>query len=119
LKFRKDLSDRGACPARDPCTEAKRRSLTVRSRDQYESLHAARSREASKEYRVEYNRRARIEGTISQGVRTCGLRRSRYIGEAKAHPQHVATAAALNVSRITDWLVEGPREVKGRRLSRG
>jgi transposase len=83
----------------------------VRPRDQYEALHAARSREASEEYRVEYSRRAGIEGTISQGVRTCGLRRSRYIGEAKAHLQHIATAAAINVTRISDWLGERPREV--------
>jgi transposase len=49
----------------------------------------------------DYKRRAGIEGTISQGVRTCGLRRWRYIGEAKTHLQHVATAAAINVTRIS------------------
>jgi hypothetical protein len=80
----------GAHPTRDRCTEAKRRSITVRPRDQYETLHAARSREASEEYRAEYSRRAGIEGTISQAVRICGLRRSRYIGEAKTHLQHMA-----------------------------
>jgi hypothetical protein len=52
----------------------------------------------------ESKRRAGIEGTISQGVHTCGLRRSRSIGAAKAHLQHVATAAAINVTRISDWL---------------
>jgi transposase len=78
----------------------------MRPRNQYEALHAARSREASEEYRPDYKRRAGIEGTISQGVRTCGLRRSRYIGRAKAHLQHVATAAAINVARIADWLAE-------------
>ena len=29
-------------------------------------------------------------------MRVCGLRRSRYVGLAKTHLQHVATAAALN-----------------------
>jgi transposase len=111
IKIKFSAKDCGACPARDRCTEAKRRSITVRPRDQYEALHAARSREASAEYRADYNRRAGIEGTISQGVRACGLRRSRYIGEAKAHLQHIATAAAINVSRIADWLAEKPREV--------
>jgi transposase len=111
IKIKFSAKDCGACPARDRCTEAKRRSITVRPRDQYEALHAARSREASEEYRSEYNRRAGIEGTISQGVRTCGLRRSRYIGEAKARLQHVATAAAINVTRISDWLADKPREV--------
>jgi transposase len=111
IKVKFSAKDCGACPAQDRCTESKRRSITVRPRDQYEALQAARSREASEEYRAEYNRRAGIEGTISQGVRTCGLRRSRYIGEAKAHLQHIATAAAINVSRISDWLAERPREV--------
>jgi len=83
----------------------------VGPRDQYEALHAARSREGSEEYRAEYNRRAGIERTISQGVRNCGLRHSRHIGEAKAHLQQVATAAAINVARISDWLADRPREV--------
>lgn len=83
----------------------------MRSRDQYQALQAARSREVSAKYRAEYNRRAGIEGTISQGVRTCGLRRLRYVGEAKAHLQHVATAAAINVARLTGWLANRPREV--------
>jgi transposase len=71
----------------------------------------ARSKETSAEYRAEYNRRAGIEGTISQGVRACGLRRSRYVGEAKAHLQHVGTATAMNVVRITEWLADRPHEV--------
>jgi transposase len=49
------------------------------------------------------------KGTISQGVRSFGLRRARYRGEAKAHLQHVATAMARNVRRIADWLEGVPR----------
>src|SRR3954453_19767191 len=85
--------------------------VTIRPRDQYEALQAARSRESSEEYRTEYNRRAGIEGTISQGVREWGLRGAPYVGEAKAHLQHIATATAINVIRITDWLADRPREV--------
>jgi transposase len=65
IKIKFSAKDCGACPARDRCTEAKRRSITVRPRDPYEALHAARSREASGEYRAEYNQRAGIEGPIS------------------------------------------------------
>ena len=43
-------------------------------------------------------------GTISQAVRGFGLRRSRYVGRGKTHLQHVATAAAMNLVRITEWL---------------
>ena len=34
------------------------------------------------------------------GEQICGLYRSRYVGLAKTHLQHVATAAALNVARL-------------------
>lgn len=111
IKLKFSAKDCGACPTHARCTKAKRRSITMRPRDQYEALQAARSRESSEEYRAEYNRRAGIEGTISQGVRAFGLRRSRYVGEVKAHLQHVATATAINVARISDWLAERPREV--------
>jgi IS5 family transposase len=63
----------------------------------------------SEEGRRLYKRRAGIEGTISQGVRSFGLRRARYWGQAKTHLQHVATAAAMNLSRIADWLGDIPR----------
>ena len=38
-----------------------------------------------------------------------GLRRSRYLGEAKTHFQHIATAAALNVVRCMAWFNGLPR----------
>src|SRR5262249_54364243 len=56
------------------------------------------------------NLRAGIEWKIFQGGRACGLRRSRYIGKAKAYLRHFATATAMNVSRITDCLADQPRE---------
>ena len=31
------------------------------------------------------------------------MRRCRYIGQSKAHLQHVLTAAAINVIRLDDW----------------
>jgi len=48
--------------------------------------------------------RAGIEGCPSQGVRVCGLRRSRYVGPAKTDLQHVATAAALDIVRLSAWM---------------
>jgi hypothetical protein len=56
-----------------------------------------------------YARRAGIEGTISQGVRAFGLRRSRYRGLAKTHLQHVATAAAIDLGRLAAWFRAVPR----------
>ncbi|WP_373463935.1 transposase [Streptomyces canus] len=46
-----------------------------------------------------YATRAGVESTIAQGVRRCGLHRSRYIGLDKTRLQHVLTAAALNLVR--------------------
>ncbi len=92
----------GACPARAQCTQSKRRTLTVRRRE------AARQREQTEEFAQLYDQRAGIEGTHAQGVRRMGLRRSRYIGEPRTHLQHVATATAINVCRLHDWLTGVP-----------
>jgi transposase len=53
--------------------------------------------------------RAGIEGIISQGVRTLGMRRSRSIGLAKTHLQYVATAAAFHLVRRLAWFRGLPR----------
>jgi transposase len=49
-----------------------------------------------------------IEGTISQGVRTFGLRRARYRGLAKTGLQDVAAAAAINLDRLAAWFAGRP-----------
>lgn len=72
----------------------------MRCREHYLALAAARSRQETKEYAVEYAKRACIEGTVSQGVRDCGLKRPRYRGLPKTHLGHVLTAVAMNVRRI-------------------
>jgi Transposase DDE domain len=51
-----------------------------------------------------YANRSGIEGTVSQCVRTCGLRRTRYRGFAKTHLDHTPTATAINCLRLSDWL---------------
>jgi transposase len=93
-----------ACPSRLACTRAPRRTITVRPHAQSLGLQAARGREQTRAYRVEYAKRAGIEGTLSQAVRACGVRRARYIGIVKTHLQHVLTAAAINFIRIGSWL---------------
>jgi transposase len=110
IKVKFSAKDCGACPSKDKCTRGTRRSVTIRPREQYEALGMARLREGTATFKEDYAKRAGVEGTISQGVRACGLRRSRYAGEAKTHLQHLATAAALNVLRIGDWLAGKPRE---------
>jgi transposase len=108
VKIKFSMKDCQPCASRAKCTRANRRTITVRRQDQYVALQAARAREETAEYKTEYRRRAGIEGTLSQGIRACGLRRSRYRGEAKTHLQHVLTAAAINLVRIYHWLTGTP-----------
>ena len=99
------------CSVRQLCTRSKRRrGMGFRPREQYEALQEARQRLESEEGRQLYNRRAGIEGTISQGVRAFGMRQTRYRGLAKTHIQHIATAAAINLERLIAWFDEVPRE---------
>jgi transposase len=57
----------------------------------------------------QYHLRAGVEGLVSQAVNSHGLRRSRCRGLAKTRLQHLATAAALNLSRVAAWLDRTPR----------
>jgi hypothetical protein len=108
VQFRQ--GDCQACEARARCTRAKQaRYLRLPPREQYEALEAARARFRTDAGRDLYKRRAGIEGTLSQGVRAFGLRRTRYRGLEKAHVQHVAIAAAINIDRLVAWLNERPR----------
>jgi transposase len=104
-------ADCTTCPARSQCTRARTpaRSLLLQPRAEHEMIQAARQRQQTAEYAKTYAQRAGVEGTLSQGVRAFGLRRARYRGLARAHLQHVATAAAMNVDRLINWLDERPR----------
>ena len=105
------LQDCRPCPARPVCsrTQETGRSLHLPSQERFEALQAARAWYASEEGRQRYQCRAGGEGTLSQGVRAFGLRRTRFRGLAKTHLQHIATAAAINIDRIVAWLEERPR----------
>ncbi len=105
--------DCGSCAARPQCTPAKdaRRTVYFHPQPLYEALNAARARMEDPEWRKRYHVRAGIEGTLSEGVRACGLRRSRYIGQAKTALQHVCTAVGVNARRVVDWLDGRPRAV--------
>ena len=54
-------------------------------------------------------RRAGVEGTISRGVRSAGLRRTRDIGLTRVRLGHMLTAVGLNVLRLGEWFLETTR----------
>ena len=109
LKFSR--SDCKACPVRSLCTRCRTapRNIVLHPREQHEALYAARERITTEEGKAQYQVRAGVEGTLSQGVRAFGLRRTRYYGLAKTSLQHVITAAAINLQRIVNWLEGIPR----------
>src|SRR5215211_501883 len=99
------------CPHRAQCTRAKKepRIVGLQAREPYEALQEARQRQTTEEFRQQYAPRAGIESAHAQGIRRCGLRQARYVGLAKTHLQHLATAASLNFVRLAEWLTGTPR----------
>jgi transposase len=99
-----------ACPTRPQCTKAKDagRTLVLRAEGRHQALQTARERQQTDDFKKLYRKRNGIEGTLSQGIRSCGLRRSRYVGQAKTHLQNMAIAVATNIVRLNDWLNEVP-----------
>lgn len=110
IRVRFGSKDCRACSSRSLCTRSSNaRVLTLHPKEHYEALQAARERQTTIEFKRLYAKRAGVEGTISQAVGAFGLRHSRYIGLAKTHVQHIATAAAINLSRFFDWCNARPR----------
>lgn len=105
IEVRFSRKDCTPCPSRSRCTKAKvePRLIGLQSREQYETLQAARQWQRTEDFQQQYAARAGVEGTPSQGVRRCGLRQSRYIGLAKTHLPHLLTAVAINFVRLSEW----------------
>jgi transposase len=109
IKIKFSVRDCQACSLRAQCTTGKRRSITVRPQEQHMILQTRRAEQETAEFKAVYAKRAGLEGTMSQSVRVCDVRHARYMGLEKTHLQHLATGAALNLLRVTDWLTEQPR----------
>lgn len=111
IKIKFTTTDCQICPSCAKCTRSTppRRTITLRRQAQHEALLAGRKREQTEQFKQEYAKRAGVEGTISQSVRTGKVRRARYFGRAKTHLQHLMTAAIMNVMRILRWLADEPK----------
>jgi transposase len=103
-------NDCSPCPLRTACTRAKTnpRALKLRTQPQHEALQAARQRQQTDDFRLQYAGRAGVEGTLAQATRAFGLRRTPYLGLLKSHLHHVLIAASINLTRLVAFL----REVK-------
>lgn len=65
-----------------------------------------------------YRRRAGIEASLSEMVRSHGLRVARYVGLAKVGLEHLMKGAATNLKRAARWLA-GERPCAQRKAKRG
>ena len=83
VKFAKD--DCSACQQRQCCTRAasRPRSLAFKPKEKQQALQKARQAQQTSEWQAAYQKRAGVEGTLSQGVRAFGMRRSRYLASTK------------------------------------
>ncbi|WP_274559851.1 IS1182 family transposase [Streptomyces spiramyceticus] len=112
LRVRFSMRDCRPCPVRQECINsptAERRELRLRHHDEHHALQTARAEQKTDAWKERYKVRAGVEGTISQGVQRCDLRRSRYRGLSKSSLQHQLTGAAINLARIDAHLTGQPR----------
>jgi transposase len=119
MKIKFSGKDCMPCPSRDLCIRSvkdyKRRTISIRRpREHHEALQRAREREGAAEFKARYTSRAGIEGTVSRAVRTCEVRRSKYIGLTKTHLHHLLSATSLSFLRVGEWLM-GVSKAKTRR----
>lgn len=103
IKFRH--KDCIRCADRPLCTRSKQggRATLLKPQKEREAIEELRTKQTTFEWQERYNKRAGIEGTISQEVRAQGLRRSKYKGLGKTSLQHAATASATNLQRLEDF----------------
>ncbi|MEV6126310.1 IS1182 family transposase [Streptomyces violaceusniger] len=107
------VSDCRPCTMRQACINTpnlkRPRELRLRRHDEHHALQAARAEQQTDAWKDRYKVRAGVEGTMSQAVQRCGLRRSRYRGLAKTSLQHQLTGAAINLARIDAHITGTPR----------
>lgn len=93
------------CQVREHCTRGQGgRTLTLTPPEAHAALQERRAAQRSPAFVQCYARRAGIEGTISQAVRTTRVRRTPYVGRHKTHLHHLAIAAGLDLKRIAAHL---------------
>ena len=111
IEVRFDPATCQACPCRANCTRSKDgpRTLKLRPEAQHQALQQRRQDQTTADFKARCKKRAGIEGTIAQGVRSLDLRRSRYRGLQKTRLQQVIIAAAMNLTRFAQWMLGLPR----------
>jgi transposase len=91
------------CPARAACTTSAdgKRTVGFPPRELYELQVRNRADQQDPAWHKRYAVRSGIEGTVCELAHGHGMRHCRYRGQPKAHLQHVLTAIAVNIERLS------------------
>ncbi|MFE2996829.1 transposase, partial [Nocardia sp. NPDC059246] len=91
------------CPVRSRCTTSRdsARNVGFPPRELLDLQVRARDEQQSPAWRQRYAVRSGIEGTVCEFANGHGMRQCRYRGQTKAHVQHVLTAIAVNIERLS------------------
>ncbi|MEU2674481.1 transposase [Streptomyces sp. NPDC007164] len=91
------------CPARTQCTTTADSARTVGfpPREPRDLQLHVRAEQQTPDWKARYAVRSGVEGTINEFAHGHGMRRCRYRGQPKAHLQHVLTAIAVNIERLS------------------
>lgn len=102
FRFRKAVCQ--TCPLRSRCCSGTGgRTITISPH--HDLLQSARARQETEDFKAVYRQhRGGVEGCLSALVRGHGIRKKRYIGQAKGHLQALFTGAAVNLRRVASWL---------------
>ncbi|MGW1550850.1 IS1182 family transposase [Streptomyces sp. NPDC002346] len=91
----------GPCPERSSCTSGAARTVNFLPRRLHELQARNRADQQDPQWQRLYASRSGVEGTMNELVNGHRMRRCRYHGVAKAHVQHVLTAIAVNIERLS------------------
>ncbi|GHA71534.1 hypothetical protein GCM10010372_83190 [Streptomyces tauricus] len=91
------------CPVRTQCTHSTEGTRTVGfpPRELSDLQLRLRTEQQTPEWKTRYAVRSGVEGTVNEFAHGHGMRRCRYRGQNKAHVQHVLTAIAVNIERLS------------------
>ncbi|WP_218025814.1 transposase [Nocardia miyunensis] len=95
------------CLVRNQCTTSRdsARNVGFPPRKLLDLQAQARAEQQSPAWQRRYAVRSGIEGTVNEFAHGHGMRQCRYHGHRKAHVQHVLTAIAVNVERLSVGLL--------------
>lgn len=97
------------CPVRTRCTTSRDSARTVGfpPRELRDLQVRVRAEQQTSDWQARYAVRSGVEGTVNELAHGHGMRRCRYRGHPKAHLQHVFTAIAVNIERLSKLSATG------------